>query len=285
MSWMTIIGDSLQYMESHLTEELTAERIADAVHVSPFCFQRGFAMLCGLSVAEYIRCRRLALAGQDLLTTDKKVIDIALTYGYDSPDSFTKAFTRFHGVTPGAVRRGGVTLKSFVPLKISFSLEGGYMMDYRLENKPAFCVWGSAATFTYEEAKQKIPAFWQEHYREGKGKVVMGMYGVNIDENMGGETFEYLIADPCVAGAVAPAGFTTRTIPALTWAVFPCTGPLPATMQETNRRIYSEWFPAMKDYEFAAGYCIEWYDDPTHYPKGTADAAYRSELWIPVHKK
>ena len=117
MEWMRIIGDAVQYIEAHITEELTTDDIANAVCVSPFYFQRGFAMLCGTTVGEYIRCRRLALAGNALATTDARVIDIALRYGYDSPDSFTKAFTRFHGVTPTAVRQGAL-LKSFAPLKI-----------------------------------------------------------------------------------------------------------------------------------------------------------------------
>ena len=104
MEWMAIIGDSVQYIEDHITEDISTENIAKSVGVSPFYFQKGFAMLCGFSVAEYIRNRRLALAGNDLLITDDKVIDIAMKYGYDSPDSFTKAFTRFHGVSPSSVR-------------------------------------------------------------------------------------------------------------------------------------------------------------------------------------
>ena len=95
-------------------------------------------MLCGFTVAEYIRNRRLALAGNEIIGTDHPVIDIALKYGYDSPDSFTKAFTRFHGSTPTAVRKDNVMLKSFAPLKIKVHLEGGYLMDYRIEKKGDF---------------------------------------------------------------------------------------------------------------------------------------------------
>ncbi len=148
------------------------------------------------TVSEYIRNRRLALAGNDLLVTDEKVIDIALKYGYDSPDSFTKAFTRFHGVTPACVRKDGVMLKSFAPLKIKFSLEGGYTKDYKILNKDAFTVIADAKKFNYEGAKENVPLFWKEHFKTGKGVVVMGTYGINIDETMGQETFEYLIADP-----------------------------------------------------------------------------------------
>lgn len=140
MAWMRIIGDAVQYIEAHITEELTTDDIANAVCISPFYFQRGFAMLCGTTVGEYIRCRRLALTGNALATTNARVIDIALRYGYDSPDSFTKAFTRFHGVTPTAVRQGAL-LKSFAPLKIKFSLEGGYLMDYKIKKRRRLPCW------------------------------------------------------------------------------------------------------------------------------------------------
>ncbi len=285
MEWMTVIGDAVQYIEAHITEALTAEDIASAVCVSPFYFQRGFAMLCGTTVGEYIRCRRLALAGNALAATDARVLDIALQYGYDSPDSFTKAFTRFHGVTPAAVRHGGALLKSFAPLKIKFSLEGGYLMDYKIENKEAFTVLANAKQFSYEEAKAQVPQFWQAHFAEGKGSVVMGTYGINIDAAMGKETFEYLIADPCDAAREVPAGFVKRTIPAFTWAVFPCVGPMPTALQDVNTRIFSEWLPAMHDYAFAAGYCVEYYDNPAKYEKGTMDDKYYCEIWIPVKKK
>ncbi|MDO4387087.1 MAG: AraC family transcriptional regulator [Clostridia bacterium] len=285
MEWMAVIGNSIQYIEAHITEPLTIEAIARAVNVSPFYFQKGFALLCGFTVSEYIRNRRLALAGNDLAATDEKVIDVALKYGYDSPDSFTKAFTRFHGVTPTAARRDGVLLKSFAPLKIRFSLEGGYLMDYKIVSKDAFTVLANAAVFPYEGAKARVPVFWQQHYAEGKGKTVMGTYGVNIDESMGQETFEYLIADPCDPGCEAPDGFVVRTIPAFTWAVFPCKGALPVALQDVNTRIFTEWLPAMKDYEFAAGYCVEYYDNPTKYAKDTMDENYYCEVWIPVRKK
>ena len=285
MEWMAIIGNSIQYIEENITEDISVEEIADAVNVSPFYFQKGFAMLCGFTVSEYIRNRRLALAGSELLSTNTKVIDIALKYGYDSPDSFTKAFTRFHGVTPVAVRRDSVMLKSFAPLKIKFSLEGGYIMDYKIENKEAFTVMANARTFGYEGAMQEVPKLWAEHFASGKGQFICGTYGINIDEKMGKESFEYLIADPCDESAEIPEGLVMRTIPAFTWAVFPCTGPMPTALQEVNRLIYTEWLPAAKEYEFAAGYCVEYYDDPSKYAKGTNDENYYCELWIPVKKK
>jgi len=285
MEWMAIIGDSVQYIEDHITENITADEVAKVVGVSSFYFQKGFAMLCGFTVAEYIRNRRLALAGNDLLITDEKVIDIAMKYGYDSPDSFTKAFTRFHGVSPSSVRRDEVLLKTFAPLKLRISLEGGYLMDYKIVKKEAFTVIANAKTFPYEGAKETVPQFWQEHFQAGMGKYVMGEYGINIDIEMGRESFEYLIADPYNPQKEVPEGLVTRTVPAFDWAVFPCRGALPKALQDVNTKIYTEWLPALKEYEFAAGYCVEYYDDPAKYEKSAQDENYYCEIWIPVKKK
>lgn len=228
-------------------------------------------MLCGFTVAEYVRNRKLALAWNYIATSNEKIIDIALKYGYDSPDGFTKAFTRFHGITPMVARKDSVLLKSFAPLKIKFSLEGGYILNYRIENKEAF---------TYEEAKVQVPKFWQEHFASGKGKVVMGTYGVNLVEQFDSKTFEYLIADPYKANQEVPEGFVVKTIPAFT-----CVGPLPRALQDVNVKIFAEWLPALREYDFAAGYCVEYYDDSRKYEKGTLDDKYYCEIWIPVKKK
>ncbi|MEG1884429.1 MAG: effector binding domain-containing protein, partial [Clostridia bacterium] len=259
--------------------------IAKHTLISPFYFQKGFSMLCGFTVGDYIRQRRLALAGSELISTDARVIDLALKYGYDSPDSFTKAFTRFHGITPTAARKGGGTLKSFAPLTISFTLKGGFPMDYKIIKKDAFTVIATAKKFPYDNAQTAVPEFWAEHYRSGKNQTVCGMYGINIDEEMGGKEFEYLLADDYDGKSRVPEGFVTRTIPAFTWAVFPCIGAMPNAMPETNRKIFTEWLPGCKDYEFAAGYNVEMYSDPANYKNGVQDERYYSEIWIPVKKK
>ena len=284
MEWMKVIGDSIQYMENHITEDLSVEDIARHIGVSSFYYQKGFAMLCGFTVAEYIRNRRLALAGNEIAGTDHTILEVTLKYGYDSPDGFTRAFTRFHGSTPTAVRKNKAMLKSFAPLKIKVLLEGGFFMEYRIEKKPAFTVIANAKTFAYEGAKEAIPRFWQEHYATGKGQTVCGEFGINIDEEMGMDSFVYLIGDT-YRGQAVPDGFVLQTIPAFEWAVFPCRGALPGALQDVNTKIFTEWLPAIHEYEFAAGYCVEVYDNPQKYAKGTGDESYYSEIWIPVKRK
>lgn len=280
MGWIEGISDAINYIEDNITEALTIENIAKQAFVSSFYFQKGFAMLCGFTVGEYIRQRRLTLAGSELVSTDGKIIDIALKYGYDSPDSFTKAFLRFHGVTPTAVRKDGAMLKSFAPLKIKFSLEGGFIMDYRIIEKEAFTVMGAAKVFKYDTAGTEIPKFWTEHYQTGKDKIVCGMYGVCVDESMGSDEFEYLIADNYTTSSEIPDGFVTKVIPKHSWAVFACKGAMPTSLQNTNQKIFSEWLPNCKDYEIAAGYNIEMYTNVADYPKGNQDENYYSEIWI-----
>lgn len=285
MEWTNAIQSAIDFMEQHITENISAEDVASHVHISSFYFQKGFRMLCGFSVIEYIRKRRLALAGGDLATTDMKIIDIAMKYGYDSPDSFTKAFTRFHGVSPTMVRKDDVMIKTFAPLKLEISLKGGYLMNYKIIDKESFTVLGVSKEFNYENCKQEIPLFWQSHYEKGNGKYVCGMFGINIDEKMGNDSFEYLIADLYDSKMEIPEGFVTRTIPAFTWAVFSCVGPMPTALQDVSTKIFSEWLPALKEYEFAAGYCVEMYDAADKYPNGTQDENYHTEIWIPIQKK
>ena len=284
MDWIRAISDAIDYIEENITEEFSVRDIADRVNVSAFYFQKGFSMLCGYTVGKYIQMRRLSLAGSELLSSDIKIIDLAVKYGYDSPDSFTKAFIRFHGSTPTEVRRNGAVIKSFAPLRISFSLEGGTVMEYRIEEKPAFKVMGISKMFSYDSANADIPAFWDEMYVKAEKKPVMGMYGICYDEEMKGDNFRYMIADDFDSDAAKKGNLEVQEISAHMWAIFPCRGPMPMPLQKLNRRIFSEWLPQNK-YEIAEGYNIEFYSDPADYKQGTQDPEYYAEVWIPVKEK
>jgi len=285
MEWSECISRAISYIEDHITEELTIKDIAKAAMVSPYYFQKGFAMLCGFTVGEYIKKRRLAIAGMELITTNRKIIDIALQYGYDSPDGFTRAFTRFHGVTPTSVRKGEAMIKSFAALKIKLSLEGGFTVDYKIVEKDQFTVIGVSKVFPYDEAETGVHQMWKEYYESGKSNIVSSTYGISIDDQMEGNEFEYLIGDNYQPEEQIAEGFVTRVIPKSVWVVFASKGANPQSIQEVHGKIFTEWLPNCKDYEIASGYHIEMYDDPAEYEKGTQDENYYCEIWIPVRTK
>jgi len=142
MDWIIGIQRAIDYIENNLTETIDYEEAAKKCYSSSYHFQRVFSILCGFTLGEYIRNRRLSLAGRELATTNAKVIDVAMKYGYESPDSFAKAFQKFHGILPSQARNNGSILKSFSRLVLKFSLEGGTTMNYRIETKPALTLLG-----------------------------------------------------------------------------------------------------------------------------------------------
>lgn len=272
--WAEGIQSAVQYIEDNLTEDLQIGDIAAKACVSPFHFQRIFSALCGFTVGEYIRNRRLTFAAQELSVDNAKVIDIAVKYGYDSPDSFARAFTKFHGISPSAAKEKGANLKSFAPVRIKLRLEGGTMMEYKIVKKEAFTVMGKSRMFNADTSHIEIPNFWQEHFQEGENKIVCGMYGVCL--NGDGKDFEYLIADNYNPCDEVPEGYATTFIPAGTWAIFPCN---PRDLQTVNTKIWSEWLPNCKEYKLSGNYDIEMYTPPHENPEDNY-----SEIWIPVEK-
>lgn len=157
-------------------------------------------------------------------------------------------------------------------------------MEYKIVEKDAFRVMGVSKMFNYENANTEIPGYWDEIFVRAEKKPVMGMYGICFDEEMAGSRFRYMIADDFKAGEAEANNLETYEIPKHTWAVFPCTGPMPLPLQEVNRRIFSEWLPGSR-YEIAEGYNIEYYSDPDDFQKGTQDPEYYAEVWIPVKEK
>ncbi len=275
--WAEGIQSAVDYIEENLTEELDIGDIAAKAYVSPFHFQRIFSVLCGMTVGDYIRCRRLTLAAQELSSSDIKVIDAAVKYGYDSPDSFARAFTKFHGISPSAAKERGASLKAFAPLRIKLTLEGGNFMEYRIVEKASFTVMGKSRSFNSDTSYQKIPKFWQEHITSGGNRKICGQFGICLDGD--GKNFDYLIADIYKPWEEVPEGCITRVIPEGTWAVFPCRGALPKALQDVNTQIWSEWLPNCRDYKLGGNYDIEMYTKPAEDPKDNY-----CEIWVPVVK-
>ena len=296
MEWLTSIRTAIDYIDEHLEENISAQDVADRVNISPFFLQRGFSLMTGYGIGEYIRNRRLYQAAVDLKETEWKVIDIALRYCYETPESFTKAFSRFHGVTPSQVR-DGAAVRVFLPLTIKLSVQGGSQMDFKIAPMFPFKVIGFQKVFDNETAYAEIPKFWDEicekyansvyagnapanPYEQALVDNCIGEYGVCIDD-IGGGKFRYLIAGKYTGGPV-PEGMVVYEFPRNEWAVFDCIGPNPQTLQSVNTRIFSEWLPGNPDYELSGNATVEWYDCING---EMTDPDYHSAIWVPVKKK
>ena len=296
MEWLTCIRSAIDYMEHHLTDDISAQDVADQVYLSPFFLQKGFSVMTGMGISEYIRNRRLYRAACELQNTDDKVIDIALRYGYETPESFTKAFTRFHGATPSQVR-AGASITQFLPLTIKLSVQGGYQMDYKITPMFPFKVIGFQKVFDMETSYQKIPEYWDEicekyaknvyagntpanPYEQALVDNCIGEYGVCIDD-IGGGKFRYLIAGK-YTGGVVPEGMVVYEFPRSEWAVFNYIGPNPETLQRVNTQIFREWLPGNPEYELCGNATVEWYDCVNG---EMTDPDYHSAIWVPVRKR
>ena len=266
------LQNAILYIEDNLCEELEISKIAARAYLSSFYFQKVFNATCGMTVGEYIRYRRLSRAAEELSSSSVKVIDVALKYGYDSPDSFSRAFAKFHGITPSVAKEKGAQLKCLAPLVINLDLKGGMIMDYKIVEKAAFTVVGKCRKFNAETSYQDIPEFWGEHYASGGGELIRGMFGVCLDGD--GKEFEYLIADIYFPWNKIPDGCITKIIPEGTWAVFSYQGECPEALQTLNTKIWTEWLPSTKEFELAGNYNLEFYISETE-----------GEIWVPVKKK
>lgn len=299
MDWITGMQKAIDYIEANLTEEIDYEKVAAQSFSSSYHFQRVFSILCGYTLGEYIRLRRLSLAGTELATGKEKVIDIALKYGYDSPDSFSKAFQKFHGITPSQARADGNMLKSFSRLSIKISLEGGSVMNYRIEEKDEIILTG------YKRRFSGIPGERMEQEKEMYVKtrplqyILQGLSGdvvknFDIITNIDDEGYDFYIASQLneycrnnlnkdgVLGEEFAKYFENITIPPCTYAVFEtekCAYPTTVFL-DLRRKIASEWLPN-------SGYQLK--DAPelvvTHWFEGEKRNQRYRELWIPVEKK
>lgn len=288
MDYISGIQSALDYIESNLTEPLDYAEIARKAACSEFYFQKIFAVLCGMTLGEYIRSRRLTLAGSELRSADKKVIDVALKYGYESPESFTRAFVKFHGIPPSEAKKEGAALKSFSPLSVKLTLKGGNMMNYKIIEKEAFYVLEKASRHSVENAENKatIPEFWTTCRKDGTVETLLKstndrtyLFGICYNSAENQKEFDYSIAAICGNDTPVPAGYRKNLIPARTWAIFECVGAMPKAIQELWHSIVTEFFPA-------SGYHPTYELDIEAYPDGDMNSpSYRSEIWVPVLKR
>ena len=278
MDWIKTINNAIAYMEDHLTDDITLADIAGSVGLSAFHFQRAFTLLTGMSPTEYLRKRRLSQAGAEVAGSNGKVIDVALKYCYDSPESFTKAFSRFHGFSPMQVKKGS-PIQFMNRYTVRITIEGGNIMEYKIEKWEAMDLLVHARDFHAETSEEEIPLFWDEYYANEEYRKIPGYLGVCAQQKAGSDEFRYGIG--CKASDVVgiPDGFEIIHIPEYEWAVFTCVGPMPDAIQAMWERVYKEWLPTA-DYELIPDYDIE-----NYLPGDASSKDYVSEICIPVRRK
>lgn len=285
MDWISRLNEAVAYIEGNLTREISIDQAAKIACCSTFHFQRMFSYIADVPLSEYIRRRRITLAAFDLQRSKEKVIDIALKYGYESPTAFTRAFHNVHGVSPTEARRIGVPLKAYPRISFKITIKGVAEMNYRIVSKDPFKITGVKEHYNMrvEECFEQVPLFWQKTAQSGIVPKLCELmdqepYGVlGVSTCMDGEVFDYYIA--VATSKEVPDGMEEYTVPACTWAVFECIGPMPTAIQDLQKRIVAEWLPT-SGYEYANAPDIEVYSE------GDQQAAdYRSEVWLPITKK
>lgn len=296
MAWYETLQQAINYMEAHLLDEINYEDVARQVNMSSYEFHRAFSFMSGVTANEYIRNRRLSLAGQELLEKDVKVIDVALKYGYDTPESFHKAFTRFHGVTPRLAKKPGSNLKLFNPMVIKIIMEGGKNMEYRLEETKRKKFIALVRAFSNEiindDERQDIPEFWDECHKKNLVEPIRNLrpegkrdlYGLCMPTREGSPTFDYgigVIADDETKKIsdeeMERNGYRIWDVEPGTYVVLKCMGNNGDCIGEMWTRFYKEFLPQM-------GYTsAEATDYEIYFERG--EQGLFCELWIPVNKK
>jgi len=287
MEWIKKIQEAIDYVEEGLMTDLDYETIPDRVYMSSYHFHRTFSLLMGMSLTDYIRRRRMSLAGQEVVATDKKVIDLAYDYFFASPESFTKAFTRFHGVTPSLCRKLNHPIKTFNRMYIALQVKGGLGMEYKIVTQEAFKVLALVRDFDNkiinEEGNTDIGDFWKETISRGglkdlishsQGNFTLGLCDPVSDQS---KTFEYGIGVKVAEDFLAPEGYVLRDFRAGDYAVFECRGQDGACIGQVWERIFSE-FLVHSPYDLVHGPDFEIY-----YEHG--DPQVFCEIWIPVKIK
>ncbi|MEC0128270.1 AraC family transcriptional regulator [Paenibacillus pabuli] len=290
MNTLARLNEGLSYIEENLMDSVDMKEVARIACCSEYHFTRMFSFLSGITLSEYIRRRRLTLAALELSRNDSKVIDVALKFGYASPDSFARAFQSMHGVTPSEARIHGPSLKAFPRMTFQLTIQGGSEMNYRIEDKEAFRIVGISkrVPIVFNGVNPEIAAMYQRLTPE-LIETIKGLSNVQptglisasahfSEERMQekGELDHYIGAATTQA---APEGLVQLEVPASTWAVFTAVGPFPGTLQDVWGRIYSEWFPS-SDYELSEGPELLWNEH-----QDVTSPQYKSEIWIPIRKQ
>ncbi|MFC4307180.1 AraC family transcriptional regulator [Cohnella boryungensis] len=283
MDWVDRMNRAISYIEEHITGEIDYESAAKVACCSVYHFQRMFSFITEVPLSEYVRRRRLTLAAFELQNSSIKVIDLALKYGYDSPEAFTRAFQNLHGTTPTAARSSGTKLKAYPRISFQISIRGAAEMNYRIEELQGFSIVGVQERVDTSNAFNTIPGLWANAAQEGlferlweiraADPSLRGILGVCADGDFGkNEEFHYILS--IVSDQSPPGQMIRRDFPAATWAVFEAEGG-PEGIGEIWKRLYTEWLP-VSSYDLDYLPAIECYLPPEE---------NKNELWVAVVKK
>ncbi len=285
MDWLSKMNEALQYIEENLTGEIKVEEAAKKAVCSSFNFQRMFSYMAEVSLADYIRRRRLTLAAMELLTTDAKVIDVAIKYGYESPVSFARAFYAMHGMNPSEVKKPGVKIKAYSRISFEITIKGVEAMNYYVKELEPFRLIGYKERLSMVDGKnfERIPKIWDEISDDGRYEKLLSLndnkalFCLGVCANGTDKEFDYYVATGSERSLLE--GMSELMVPAATYVIFECVGKMPQGQQKVWKRIFTEWFP-QSGYELTDGPQIEWYSDGD-----PSSDAYISQIWIPVMKK
>ncbi|MFF0570559.1 GyrI-like domain-containing protein [Streptomyces sp. NPDC004041] len=282
------LNDAMEHIEGRLGERIEAADLARIAMTSEYHFRRMFSALAGLPLSEYIRRRRMTVAGAEVLgDRDRPLLDVAVRYGYATGEGFARAFRAVHGVGPGEARRTGAPLRSQQRLTFRLVVEGSSAMRYSLVEKDAFRVVGRKARvpLVHEGPNPAIAEFIRGLGREELDRIAAlsdqepaGIVGVSdqLDPSRAeGTELDYYHA--VVTGAEAPEGMDALDVPAGTWAVFESEGAFPQALQYLWRDVFTQWFPSNP---YVSRPCPEILRVRLTENGKRAEA----ELWIPVER-
>ncbi|MCY7099513.1 AraC family transcriptional regulator [Streptococcus oralis] len=270
---------TMEYLESKLDAEVDLQKFQQLSGYSYALFSRLFSILADMTLAEYLRNRRLSEAVTDLREGSEKVIDIAMKYGYESADAFSAAFKKFHGATPSEVRNGK-PYRIFPRLQLSLKITGGKNMDIQIQKMPAFTV---AGVLLEAIDNSKCPSAWEKLYNNHSLESLENLgsgqsFGICSDVKEG-EIINYMAAYDVVDKAKADElGLFIKDVPAAEYAIVPVKGPIPASIHNAWKYVLEVFFPE-------TGYRHSGAPDFEVYTEGDMlSPDYQMELWIPVIK-
>ncbi|WP_406093186.1 helix-turn-helix domain-containing protein [Streptomyces sp. NBC_01013] len=248
------LNEAMDHIELRLDDRIEVAELARIAMTSEYHLRRMFSALSGIPLSEYIRRRRLTVAGAEVLAGERTLLDIAVRYGYASGEAFARAFRAMHGVGPGEARRTGAALRSQPRMSFRLVVEGTSSMRYRIVEKEKFCVVGRKARvpLVHEGVNPAIATFIRsidketvERIRSLSDQEPEGIVQVSDDLAAGrAEGTELDYYHGVVSSAPVPEDMDALPVAAGTWAVFDSSGAFPQALQFLWRDVFTEWFPS-----------------------------------------